>query len=643
MPSLSIGARRKLALPVAALAAATALVGAFVPASFADDGGAGAAPAPINSVPYDPNGSYTCVGTTESLTADWNPDDFTAPPTPNAPQPSNPATVTVGAGGENLTQLFGNRITDLEAGHVVPLYANQGDNANTPAACALRLVTDATSGERTAVAEWIYCTDQTNPACVSTDEDGRLNEAGTFPGAQEELEDGNPRLSPEQQQVISYLIQNDFDLPLVPAEYAAWVESTISSPQGDGYRSSNDNSTDRQVRQLLVWCVSDYAGGNYTADPGNSRRHIQGWCKSLGLEEGGSGFNAILDIMNATPDVAVSLTDPATGDVQPGGTASFSITTATPGVPVSLVASSGTLEIVSPATATLNAGVLTYPEGEDTAVVRVTGADAGELTLSASSTVPRTGNVMWSQSPQEIVSQDKFCQVFATTAALGPVVVSGEASVKVLEENGAAADADANGADADTNGANADTNGANADTNGADADANGADADANGADAGTNGADADANGANADTNGANADTNGADADTNGADADANGADADANGADAGTNGADADANGANADTNGADADTNGANAGTNGADAQGNNAQGAASAKASAQASASAQGGNAQGDNAQGAANGAKGGLAATGAASPLIAGTAALLLVAAGAGALAMRRRSAR
>ncbi|MHA3683470.1 hypothetical protein ACXR2W_04370 [Leucobacter sp. HY1908] len=392
MPSLSIGARRKLALPVAALAAATALVGAFVPASFADDGGAAAAaPAPFASAPTTPAGEFFA----ELCSTGGGVDQTTE--NPKANQGSNVM--------PDLTRVFGQRLADYNAGSTVLLYTSTGGSGGGTPNCGVHYdaVTDGP------VSEWMFCTDQTAKTCSQVDKNGLLHQGSDYVG-QLENRTGNPGLSPDQEKIISYIIRHDMPVP---------VDNFLSTVDV----ASNKTVDSRNAKQNLVWCVSD---------PVDFGEPLAYWCdEAIGADKQA----AILASMPKTPELTIT---PASTEVVVAGEAKVTLTTNLVNQPITLTADAPGLALCEPQTdVTLSTdGELTISStvtGTKTVDLCISSATPAEILVQASATAHAGDEAAWVQSPGGAAGIE--CQVYALTRAGAATDMNATATVNVTEDN----------------------------------------------------------------------------------------------------------------------------------------------------------------------------------------------------------------
>ena len=352
-----------------------------------------AANADVPAVPIaDPFQAAECVGTTNS-------------------DPTQDAGVVA-----DLTSVFGQRLTDFNAGKVVVLYDSWGGNdlAGYPPACATRYV----EGQG-AVSEWMFCTDIKSHTCAGTDEEGRLlNQNGeVIPGL--DAQGSNPRLTNDQQKLIAYLIQNGHSYE--GFGYYSWNGVTEGTAVG-----SFDN---RAALQTLIWCVSD------VPDRASSEGSVVARADTCDASMDPAEQARLLALIPDDPTIELDF-DASTQTLRPGDTATFDLTTNVYGQPIDITATgvAGTLAVLSGA-ATLSGDVLTV-EGADptvstTVTLGFTSATAGAVTLSAEATPASLTHIAWNQSPG--LSDGVPCQVFATFNEDRQFVVEDDATVTFAE------------------------------------------------------------------------------------------------------------------------------------------------------------------------------------------------------------------
>lgn len=135
----------------------------------------------------------------------------------------------------DLTEVFGQRLADYNAGKMVILYDSEGNNNIFVPACGTRYVPGVG-----AASEWMYCTDLFFHQCSVTDAEGRLTQEGTVVSGLLDRET-NPKLSADQERLVHYVLTNT--LSLVENE-----QPTVSS---------DATYATRLVKQRAIWCISE--------------------------------------------------------------------------------------------------------------------------------------------------------------------------------------------------------------------------------------------------------------------------------------------------------------------------------------------------------------------------------------------------
>lgn len=296
-------------------------------------------------------------------------------------------------GIEDLTRVWGQRLTDYNAGQVVVLYGAYGDNEGVPA-CALRYVDGIGP-----VSEWMYCTDVHSRTCTRVNADGEITYGGVVVPGLEHL-DQNVRLTTEQERIIAYILRHDMPVTMF------------------GGLASNANHDSREARQYLVWCVSDPEWENE-----------EGFCEAnMDTAE----QQRILALTAAESELTFGLRAEDV-DLEVGETARVDVTTNVYGQPIALTIDGGSA-IVCEGDASLSGGVLTV-EGADaatstTVTLCITGDEAGTVAVSGAATPASREQISWAQSPG---ADGVVCQVFATFETTRAATVRGAASIQFRE------------------------------------------------------------------------------------------------------------------------------------------------------------------------------------------------------------------
>lgn len=304
----------------------------------------------------------------------------------------------------DLTQVFGERLTSYNAGSSVPLYDafggsillnpngdNTGEDAYPPL-CATRYVESLD----TAVSEWMYCTDRKSQTCGDTDSEGNLVDREGNPINPMTALSGNPRLTPDQEKLIAYLIQNGHPYEGVGSQ--AWGGATEAR--------SDAGTNERTALQTLVWCISDPPSTGEEA----------GFVETCENNMDAAEQARLLQMIPDTPELVLALD--STDDVlDVDDSANFTLTTNVFNQPIELT-TGGTADAtwtVCAGDATLTGSALTVAGVDPTEVIEVTlcatAATAGTATLSMYATPPSTEHIGWAQSINDITPP---CQVYAT-------------------------------------------------------------------------------------------------------------------------------------------------------------------------------------------------------------------------------------
>lgn len=290
----------------------------------------------------------------------------------------------------NLLSVFGGRLAAYNAGGIVPLYDSSGYNTGAyPPLCGVRYVASVGGP----VSEWMFCTDLKSHVCGDTDGNGNLVEGNT-PIAPFEKKSTNPKLSADQEKVISYLIQNGHSYDGVGNQAWGGVSTAVA----------NENSNKRMALQSLIWCVSDTppAGSDLLATCNNSMNAAE--------------QARILALVPGNPTVTLDF-DSSGSTLAVGDTAKFKLTTNLFDQPIS-VTQTGTATApltVCEGTATLTGGTLTVPGNGSASARAITlcakATTAGGTNVAATAKPASTTHIGWNQSPT--VVDGKPCQVFA--------------------------------------------------------------------------------------------------------------------------------------------------------------------------------------------------------------------------------------
>jgi LPXTG-motif cell wall-anchored protein len=326
--------------------------------------------------------------------------------------------VNPGMAVEDTTLVFGERLQSYNAGLVVPLYDSfggtilidgegvVGPNAAYPPICGTRY--DATVGG--AVSEWMFCTDISSDSCGDTDAEGRIVDSNGTPVNPMTDLDVNPKLSVEQEKLISYLVQNGHSYAGIGNQ--AWGGVSVAQSGG--------NTNERNALQTLVWCISD------PALPGSS--DFAATCEAnLPADEQQRLLSLIPDI----PELELAFAN-TEAVLEVGGSASFALTTNVYNHPIALELSgtAGPEWSVCAGDAVLDGQTLTVagtdPSQSTTVTICATGQQTGTAEILATATPPSTQHVSWAQSQNNPTADP--CQVFATFREVQKVQVTSSAS-----------------------------------------------------------------------------------------------------------------------------------------------------------------------------------------------------------------------
>lgn len=327
-------------------------------------------------------------------------------------------TANTGYAVNDLTQVFGERLTSYKAGHIVPLYdafggsvllTDTGDNtgeAGYPPVCGVRYVASL----QKAVSEWMFCTDREAQACGDTDAKGDLVDKDGNPINPLTTLTRNPRLSADQEAIIAHLIQKGHSYSGVGNQ--SWEDATEAR--------SDAGSNERLALQTLVWCVSD---------PSTEPSNFTTTCEN--------NMNAaeqarILAMTPPTPALTVTPVS-AQSTLAVGATARFTLSTNVFHQPIQVV-TDGTATSswsVCGGDADLTGSTLTV-DGDDPSASKdvtlcATATTAGTAALALSASPASLEHIGWSQSVNDQLSQP--CQVYATFHEVKQEGVSGTASL----------------------------------------------------------------------------------------------------------------------------------------------------------------------------------------------------------------------
>ena len=287
---------------------------------------------------------------------------------------TDPSTVMVGE--NNLTDVWGQRLVEYNAGNPVVLYDGSGGNGE-PTTCVLTYVEGVGP-----VADWSFCTDAYSAPCTTTGEDGSLVGNGLRPLP------GNPRITADQERIIGYLVKNGWEVRqgIVPNNTQA---------------HANLGSNHRVELQYLIWCISDptydptYCSVNMTA----------------------ADQQTILNRVPVEGDLSLNLAGPGVAAL-PGASVTVELSTNVFDQPIELGVTGGEVVVCGDTSlATLSGGTLVV-HGADSAVsvdveLCVTRATVGTVNLDLSVTAALPQNISWMQVDTDELVDGKPCQVFS--------------------------------------------------------------------------------------------------------------------------------------------------------------------------------------------------------------------------------------
>lgn len=325
-------------------------------------------------------------------------------------------TANTGQAVLDLTQVFGERLVSYNAGHVVPLYdafggsillaadgTNTGDAAYPPL-CATRYVESLGA----TVSEWMFCTDLLAQTCGDTDAAGNLVDHDGNPISPMTELPTNPKLTPDQEKLIAYLVQHGHSYDGVGDQ--DWGAATEAR--------SDLNSSERAALQTLVWCVSD---------PSTGPSDFATTCaNNMGAAEQARLLAMIPDV----PELVLALTSSGT-TLAIGDTAKFTLTTNVFNQPIQFVTggTATTQWTVCAGDATFTAPTLTVvgdnPNIPKVVTLCAAASTAGTATIQTTATPPSTEHISWSQSINGQLTQP--CQVFASFREVNKTTVSSSA------------------------------------------------------------------------------------------------------------------------------------------------------------------------------------------------------------------------
>ncbi|WP_430592096.1 Cys-Gln thioester bond-forming surface protein [Humidisolicoccus flavus] len=317
----------------------------------------------------------------------------------------------------NLLLVSGERLDNFNAGHSVPLYDAAGfGDISYPPLCAVFF--DAASG--LAVSEWMFCTDIRSSVCGDVGPDGALTE--DLVPVQPVTEVGtNPRLSSDQERVISWLIHNGF--PFNGDGYYSWGGVTNATAAG--------STNERYALQTLIWCVSDPVAASATGSEAERATTCE---QSLPASE----QERLLDLALPRAEYSLAVT-PEALTVPAGETARVTVRTNVFETAITLASDPSSALTLCDSTedATFVNGELVIggTSGSQPAEVDicVTPSDDAAVTIAATVTPPANDHLIWNQSSNNAEIE---CQVFAGFRADRAVALSASATISTIDEDG---------------------------------------------------------------------------------------------------------------------------------------------------------------------------------------------------------------
>ncbi len=308
----------------------------------------------------------------------------------------------------DLTAVSGARLTKYNAGKTVPLYDSYGDNdAPYPPLCSVH------SEGGVPVSEWMFCTDAEAHACGETNARGDLVADGVVVGDLE-AKSANPKLTPDQERVIAFLIQHGHTFTPGPGAWAAGGTSRAASDQG---------TNERVALQELVWCVSDQSVGQDYPD-------FAAMCNE-NLPE--AERSRILATVPQAPVLDVKASD---SSVPAGSAAEFAVETNLFNVPIHVHVTGGSVALCPG-----NSGVTLSRTGElvveekapapsRKTLVCVRRSDAGTVDLSVAASPASPDAIAWDQSAYP--TDGEACQHYATFRKTDALHVSAVATAQFM-------------------------------------------------------------------------------------------------------------------------------------------------------------------------------------------------------------------
>ena len=302
----------------------------------------------------------------------------------------NPSVDADGGPVTNLLSVFGQRLTDYNAGRHVVLYNNQGRSgwtagnsqyASTPL-CMVRYVDGVGP-----VSDWAYCTYDRASVCGWTNANGELERNGVVLTPLDYVAP-DARLTENEQKLQAYILQND--IPIVPGPNG--TGGTVINPTV----ANNDTPAQRTLRQNLLHCIDN-----------PDRDSALVFCEN---NMSAATQARILEIIG--PDAAdqLNLDEPGT-IITPGDTGEITLSTTLAGIELTLDVVGGTVSVCDgPATLAGNVLVVDVDAVLPAEVTLcATRADAGTVSVTVRGVPPSIQNTGFVQS----TGQGNLCQIFS--------------------------------------------------------------------------------------------------------------------------------------------------------------------------------------------------------------------------------------
>ncbi len=318
-----------------------------------------------------------------------------------------------GAPNPDTTLIFGGRLDTYNAGGVIALYDVFGsqDPGAYPAVCGTRYVASVGGP----VSEWMFCTDITAHVCGGTTATGESSQEDVVVAPIAPLGGPNPKLGPDQEALIAFLIQHGHTYAGVGNQ--SFGGTTVA------VQDATSTTGTRSALQTLIWCISDTPALDDTSD----------FAATCAANMDAAEQARLLALIPGTPSLTVTLTSSsATATV--GDVVAFTLSTNMFSAPITMTSSPPALVALCPGETDASlVGDQLSVNGTDasaplTVDLCVTVATAGTTTVAASGTPPSIDHIGWNQSPG---APGIVCQVFATFQESSRTTVGDSATVAV--------------------------------------------------------------------------------------------------------------------------------------------------------------------------------------------------------------------